>query len=312
MNQDHKPLAGIKYPSVMVGIPAYNEEQNIGWLVAAAKVSADLVVVANDASTDNTAKNAEDEGAIVVTHKINKGYGGACLTLFQMAQKYQPDIFITMDADGQHDPDDIPRFIQKMVEGYDVVIGSRFLGSNKCEKIPLYRKFGIMTIDRATNIASKGAVCITDTLCGFRAFSKNAYLRITRLNPSMHGSFDMLVQLADAGMKFGEIPVVVRYDLESTSKDGPIHMGLELIWGVLQVIVTKRPLLFFGVPGVVILVIGAVLAVMALETVAKMGIWPTTLTLLAAMMLMTGMLLCTTSMILFAMSQMINTINNRG
>ena len=302
------PLKGRPYPSVMVGIPAYNEEANIGWIVESAKKSVDLVVVANDASKDATVETAEKAGATVITHKFNQGYGGACLTLFQAAQKYQPDFLIMLDADGQHNPEDIPKFISKMREGYDVVIGSRFLNNNDGHKIPLYREFGIKTIDKATNIASKGKVCITDTLCGYRAFSKRAYMRIHHLDPSMHGSFDMLVQLADAGMKFGEVPVAVRYDLEDTSKDGPFHMAAELLWGVLQVIVTKRPLPFFGIPGILLLIVGFVLSIMALETVAVTGVWATTLTLLAVMMLMMGLLLISVALILFAVSEMIRTV----
>lgn len=303
-------LDAVEYPSVMVGIPAYNEEKNIGWLVAAARKYADVVVVANDASKDKTAEIAAEAGALVVTHKFNQGYGGACLTLFKTAQQYKPDILITMDADGQHNPEDLPKFIKKMTEGYDVVIGSRFLDDDTRSQIPLYREFGIKTIDRATNIASKGKVCITDTLCGYRAFSENAYQKIHHLDPSMHGSFDMLVQLADAGMKFSEVPVVVRYDLEDTSKDGPIHMGIELMWGVLRVIVSKRPLLFFGIPGVIIFIVGLILSVMAFETAAKTGVWATTLTLLSVMLLMMGMLLCMTALILFAVSEMIHAVKH--
>ena len=80
------PLKDISYPSVMVGIPAYNEEANIGWIVEAAKKSVDLVIVANDASKDTTVDTAEKAGAVVISHKFNQGYGGACLTLFQTAQ----------------------------------------------------------------------------------------------------------------------------------------------------------------------------------------------------------------------------------
>ena len=65
-------LDAVEYPSVMVGIPAYNEEKNIGWLVAAARKYADVVVVANDASKDKTAEIAAEAGALVVTHKFNQ------------------------------------------------------------------------------------------------------------------------------------------------------------------------------------------------------------------------------------------------
>ena len=304
-------LQTIPFPSIMVGIPAYNEEKMVGDMVLQAKKYAHLVLVVNDASSDNTAIVAEQAGALVITHSENKGYGGAALTIFQAAQKYKPDIMILMDADGQHDPSDIPRFAAKMQEGYDVVVGSRFLKSEYKEGIPLYRKFGIKILGTATNIAANGSVVISDVLCGYRAFSRKAYEKIRDLDPSMHGSSDIVVQLGDLGMKFGEIPVSIRYDLENTSKRGPINMGLELLGGVIQVVVTKRPLLFFGLPGVVLTVVGVILAIQAFDIVAKTGIWSTNITLVAMMMLMLGMLLVITALILYAVAQMIQLVSRK-
>ncbi|MPL94962.1 Undecaprenyl-phosphate 4-deoxy-4-formamido-L-arabinose transferase [bioreactor metagenome] len=304
-------LQTIPYPSIMVGIPAYNEEKMVGDMVLQAKKYAHLVLVVNDASSDNTKKFAEEAGALVISHPINKGYGGALLTIFQTAQKYHPDILILMDADGQHDPADIPRFVSKMLEGYEVVVGSRFLDAERKEKIPAYRLFGIKMLDKATHIAAKGSVGISDVLCGYRAFSKKAYTQITYLDTSMHGGPDIIVQLGDLGMKFGEIPVSIRYDLENTSKRGPINMGLELLVGVIQVVVTKRPLLFFGVPGVVLTVGGVILAIQAFDIVAKTGIWSTNITLVAMMMLMLGMLLVITALILYAVAQMIQLVSRK-
>ena len=298
----------ISSPSVMVGIPAYNEERMVGEMVRAANQYANLVVVVNDASLDNTEKSAEEAGALVISHLTNKGYGGAALTIFQTAQKYKPDILILMDADGQHDPADIPRFVSKMLEGYDVVVGSRFLGAERKDKIPAYRQFGIKMLDKATHIAAKGSVSISDVLCGYRAFSKKAYFQIKYLDTSMHGSSDIIVQLSDLGMKFGEIPVHIRYDLENTSKRGPINMGLELLGGVIQVVVTKRPLLCFGVPGFIMTLIGVILAVQAFDIVASTGVWATTITLVAMMMLIMGMLLMSVALILYSVAQMMRVV----
>jgi len=197
----------LPYPSIMVGMPAYNEEKMVGEMVCAAKQYAHLVIVVNDASLDNTKKSAEEAGALVISHPINKGYGGALLTIFQTAQKYHPDILILMDADGQHDPADIPRFVSKILEGCEVVVGSRFLGAERKEKIPAYRLCGIKILDKVTHIAANGSVGISDVLCGYRAFSKKAYTHIKYLDTSMHGGPDIIVQLGDLGVKFGEIPV---------------------------------------------------------------------------------------------------------
>ncbi len=295
-------------PSVMVGIPAFNEEEMVGRIVAVAKTHSDFVVVVNDCSIDSTAKVAEDAGAYVISHSVNKGYGGGALTIFQTAQEYKPDILIFIDADGQHNPDDIPRFIAKIQEGYDVVVGSRFIDDGHKSKMPSYREFGIRMIDKATHIAANGAAPVSDILCGYRAFNPKAYSKIHSLNPSTHGCTEIIVKLGNLGMKFGEVPVVIRYDLEHTSKIGPIRMGVNLFGGIIQVMVTKRPLLCFGLPGIILLLFGIILAIQAFDVVAQTEIWPTLVTLVAGLLMVMGMLLITTAFILFAVAQMIQLV----
>lgn len=291
----------VPYPSVMVALPAYNEERSVGDVISVAKKYAHLVLVVNDSSKDNTAKAAEDAGALVITHETNQGYGGAALTIFKTAQKYQPDILILLDADGQHDPMDIPKFVAKIMEGYDVVIGSRYLDQKSQDMIPLYRKMGMRALDTATRTAAKNLET-TDVLCGYRAFSKKAYSEIHHLDPTYHGCTDIIIQLSDLHMRFGEVSINVRYDLEDTSAKTPVGLGLNLLGGIIQTISIKRPLLFFGLPGFVIAVIGAVLSYQALVITAELGSWPPTLTLTAMMMLLMGMLLVITALILFSIS----------
>lgn len=125
MANDDKNIAGSP-PAVLVFIPAYEEEAKIGEIVRKAKKYVNDVLVINDASKDGTAQKAREAGAVVVTHPYNLGYGGAIQTGCKYACDKGYDILIHLDADGQHDPDDIPLFLQA-IKNFDICIGSRFM-----------------------------------------------------------------------------------------------------------------------------------------------------------------------------------------
>jgi len=113
---------------ISVVLPAKNESGAIGRTIK--KIHqlnlVDEIIVVNDGSTDNTLKVAESAGAIVISHPYSKGNGAAIKT---GARNATGDIIVFMDADGQHDPEDIPRLIEKISEGYDLVVGARQKGS---------------------------------------------------------------------------------------------------------------------------------------------------------------------------------------
>jgi glycosyltransferase involved in cell wall biosynthesis len=115
-------------PKVILAIPAYNEEVAIGSVVARSKKYVDKVIVVDDGSKDHTVEIAKLVGAEVVSHKVNGGYGAAIKTCFEAAKANCADAMIIIDADGQHNPDDIPTLINEMVtRKSDIVIGSRFV-----------------------------------------------------------------------------------------------------------------------------------------------------------------------------------------
>lgn len=291
-------------PSVMIAMPAYNEQERVGTTASTAKPFADVVIVVDDGSKDNTVLVAEEAGAMVIRHRVNQGYGGALRTIFLTAQKYKPDILIIIDSDGQHDPKDVPRFIEKIMEGYDAVIGSRFLRKSSKDKIPGYRKFGMMILDRATMMAA-GNIRVSDSQCGYRAYARSAYEVIRLSGDGMSAGSEVLVQLSDSRMKVGEIPIEVRYDLKETSSQNPFKHGITVLMNVLRFVTIRRPIAAFGVPGLIIIVIGAILAFQALDIAAKTAFWSPTITLVSMMLLMMGMLLIITALILHAVAQMI-------
>jgi glycosyltransferase involved in cell wall biosynthesis len=152
-------------------IPAFNEEKTIAKVILQTQKYVDKVIVCDDGSTDMTAEIAEKLGAVVVRHSRNLGYGAALNTLFREAVKLNPSCIVTIDADGQHNPSDIPKLVEPIVRGEaDIVIGSRFLSSK--DNTPKYRRLGIKVI---TGIARKISYPqITDAQSGFRAYSRRA------------------------------------------------------------------------------------------------------------------------------------------
>ena len=134
-------------PKIVAVIPAYNEEKTIAKIILGARKKVDEVIVVDDGSIDSTAEIAEALGAKVVKHRENLGYGAAIRTCFETAKKLNVDAMVILDADGQHNPDEIPSLLEKIKEGDDVVIGSRFVEKNN--KMPKYRKFGIGIINLA-------------------------------------------------------------------------------------------------------------------------------------------------------------------
>ena len=154
---------------VIIGIPAFNEEKNIGSIVAKLKKKYDQIIVCDDGSSDMTETIASSLGAHVVRHDKNLGYGSAIKTIFNEAGKLEADVLVTFDADGQHQISEIDSVLQPIYENKaDIVIGSRFLGETK--DLPRYRKIGIKTITGLTHVMTGSK--ITDSQSGFRAYSK--------------------------------------------------------------------------------------------------------------------------------------------
>jgi glycosyltransferase involved in cell wall biosynthesis len=259
---------------ILVAIPAYNEEVAIGSVVLRSMKYADEVLVVDDGSADNTAEVAALAGAKVVKHEKNGGYGAALRTCFEAARKADVDIMIIIDADGQHSPDDIPRLVQEMVSAKsDIVIGSRFVnGNEKNQKIPAYRKFGMKVLDTAT-VAGSG-LSVSDTQSGFRAYSKKAIDHIRIGDGGMGAGSEILIEAADQNLKITEVPIKVRYDLKGTSSKNPVAHGISVLKSIFGFFSQKKPMLFFGVPGLILLDIGVLACFEALRIFDQSGEMP--------------------------------------
>lgn len=198
-------------------MPAYNEEARIGASVTDILSQVQAVVVVDDASQDRTGQIAQDAGAIVLTHVLNRGQGAALQTATDYALKHlDPDIVIHFDADGQMQASDIEGMIGSLLRGEaDIVLGSRFLGKD-AENMPAFRKL-VLRAGVLFTFALSG-IRVTDSQNGFRALSRKAAedIRIS-LDRMAHAS-EILDLIKVKSLRYCEHPVTIRYSLETLEK----------------------------------------------------------------------------------------------
>ena len=242
-------------------IAAYNEDRFIGSVVLKTRHYVDQVLVVDDGSTDATARIAEEAGALVIRHDTNRGKAQAVNTGLRRAREMNAALVVLIDADGQHDPAEIPVLIAPVEsQQADIVVGSRFLGTRS--EIPRWRVMGQHALTVATNIAS--GVPLTDSQSGFRALSRKA-LESLEFRPnggfSVESEMQFLVQQHRLAVK--EVPVHVTYD--EGPKRNPFSHGIQVLNAIIALVSQHRPLFFFGVPGLVILTMGIVLGAIVID-----------------------------------------------
>ena len=159
---------------IIAVIPAFNEERTVGYVIERTKRYVDKVIVIDDCSSDETMPIAKKAGALVIHHAENMGLGSSLRDGFAKAielSSKDDDIIISLDADGQHKPEEIPKFAEKIREGYDFVLGKRDL-----RKYPFRKKFGNFFLNLATNFVS--GTRLKDTESGFRAFTRRGLSKL--------------------------------------------------------------------------------------------------------------------------------------
>lgn len=241
---------------VIAVIPAFNEARFIGSVVLKARKYVDEVIVVNDGSEDSTGELARAAGAIVITHAENCGKGRALSTGFQRACDLGADIVATFDADGQHFPEELDRLVAPIYSGAaDLVIGSRYLNPNAA--IPWIRAWGHKIFNWLTKFGS--GVKVTDSQSGFRAFSRETLevLRFSSDGFSIESEMQFLAQ--SRNLRILEVPITARYP---DKPKRPVYQhGLLVLNGLLRLIGQYRPLLFFGVSGLFLMLAGGSLSI---------------------------------------------------
>lgn len=196
-------------------IAAYNEGPRVGEVVAELRSRGYGVVVVDDGSTDATAAEARQAGAVVVSHPINLGQGAALQTALDYARLHGARWLVTFDADGQHRADDIEALLEGLVESRaDFALGSRFLGD--AVDMPAIRKAIVRLAAVLTRLST--GLRVTDAHNGIRAMTRQGAEAIRlRQNRMAHAS-ELLDQIARSGLKHVEVPVTIEYSAYSLAK----------------------------------------------------------------------------------------------
>jgi glycosyltransferase involved in cell wall biosynthesis len=281
--------------SIIAALPAFNEETYLAKIIPLIKSYVDLVIVVDDGSTDATSTISQQLGAYVIKHPENRGYGAALQTIFSAARELDADALVIMDADGQHDPKDVEKVLEPLLNGADVVIGSRFLEKSK-NNIPKYRQFGMKVLDTATSAA--GVENGIDTQSGFRAYGKKAIKAINISGTGMSAGSEILIQIKDKNLSIVEVPIHVRYDIDDTSTQNPLTHGFLVLYNIIGMISYQRPLPIFGIPGIALVIIGFVVGSWAITEYYATSYFPFVLAMIAGVFVMMGLLLIIAALIL--------------
>ena len=292
---------------VTIGIPAYNEEKNIASIIVKLKKISSRIIVCNDGSTDSTGLIAKELGAMVINHQKNQGYGAAIKSIFLKSKEIGTKVLVTLDADGQHDVNEIDKLLKPITDDKsDVVIGSRFLGET--ENVPSYRKLGINVITKLTNASIKKN--LTDSQSGFRAYNKKVIEQVQLSESGMGVSTEILIKASSKEFRIAEVPITISYG-ENTSTHNPVTHGTSVIFSTIKYTSIEHPLKFYGIPSVILLIIGTVLTYFAVQYYVDIGRLNTNLTVVSAGVVLVGIVLLITAILLYSLVSVVRENNSK-
>lgn len=210
MSVEQAPATDGGTESIFIIVPAYNESETIRRVVKSLPEQLRgynvQPVVVSDGSADDTAKQAQYNGAIVVEHPINQGQGGALKTGFEVAQENNAAIVVTMDGDGQHPAKELDDLVSPIIEDEtDFVVGSRYLGEDRSGN-GLVRNTGIWFFTGFINLLTKSE--LTDCTNGFRAI-RGSELEGFTLTEERFSAPELLIEARKNGLRVQELPITI-------------------------------------------------------------------------------------------------------
>jgi glycosyltransferase involved in cell wall biosynthesis len=227
---------------VLVLIPALNEEETVGAVIDAARstLGCDVLVI-NDGSTDHTAREALAAGAMVISHPFNLGVGAAIRTGLRVAASQGRTYVLQLDADGQHEPAEAQRLLDRVQSGEaDLVVGSRFESGYTVSRVR-----GAMMSLLSRTVSRRVGVRIDDTTSGFRAFGPRAIELFSRHYPTMYLSdtVEALLLASDADLTVAVQPVKMHPRQGGQPSSGRLRSALQLsrVWVVILLHPVRRP-----------------------------------------------------------------------
>ena len=232
---------------VLIAVPAYNEENTIGGVVKRLQEllpDFDLLVI-NDGSKDTTGEILQSLGVVTATHLSNLGYGRAIQTAVKYALSCNYDVLITLDADGQHHPEQIQSIYEESIRSdWDVLIGSRYVNAQNYSQNPLGRRAGMQIFSLLVRLITKQR--IYDTTSGLKVIKRDVF------EPLSHWHFvdfhsEAIVYLIRLGYRIGEYPITVSERKQGQSMYSalshlkyPLKTSLLLLLGIVEAELVHR------------------------------------------------------------------------
>jgi glycosyltransferase involved in cell wall biosynthesis len=259
---------------ILITIPAYNEGGTIGNIIGQIKEVMDeckwkyKVLVVDDGSLDKTAIEAKDAGAVVYSHPRNYGLAETFKTEIEKSIELKAEIIVHIDADGQYKAEEIPKLIDEVKNGYDLVLGSRFKG--RIESMPFINWIGNKAFSRV--ISQVTGIRISDAQTGFRAFTKEVAQKI--LITSNHTyTQEQIIKAVKQKFKIREVPIFFAKRIHGKSRliKNPLRYATRAWIDIFRIYRDFEPLKFFGLFGGSFFTVGFLIGLFILYTFMVRG-----------------------------------------
>lgn len=219
------PSRGRTHDALLTALPVYNEAKHVRGVVDEVRRFSPEILLVDDGSSDGTSEVLDSlENIHLVRHAKNRGYGAALKTAFEYAQRHNYEYLVTIDCDGQHEPQRIPRFVDACEAGWDIVSGSRYLKNYPGDsEAPPERKR--INQQLTAEINRRLGLSLTDAFCGFKAYRVEALKHLHVYEAGYAMPLELWVQAAHAKLRIRELPVPRIYLDEKRSFGGALDNG---------------------------------------------------------------------------------------